>query len=64
MATVIHEHTRDEGGSSGVLLALIILLVMAFIFIFYGLPAVRSSIGAPQVNVPDKIDVNLNSPQK
>lgn len=63
MATVIHEHTRDNGNSSGTIIGLVLIVVLAILFFVYGLPLIRSY-GTPQVNVPDKINVNVNTPQK
>ncbi len=63
MATVIHEHTRDNGNSSGTIVGVILLIVLLALFFLYGLPLIRSY-GTPQVNVPDKINVNVNTPQK
>ena len=59
--TVVHEHVHeDSSAATGIILAVIILLVFAFVVAF-GIPFIRgaSSSGAPQVNVPDKIDVNV-----
>ena len=63
MATVIHEHTRENGNSSGAIIGIILLVVIVLLFIAYGLPMLRSY-GTPQINVPGKIDVNVNTPQK
>ncbi|CAN5144787.1 hypothetical protein BH09PAT1_BH09PAT1_7840 [soil metagenome] len=63
MATVIHEHTTDRGNSSGTIVGIILLVVLVLLFFVYGLPMLRSY-GTPQVNVPGKVDVNVNTPQK
>lgn len=70
MATVItrsepvveHDHYASEGGNSGLILAVILVLLALFLFFYYGLPALRSA-GSPQVNVPGKVDVNVNKGQ-
>lgn len=54
-----------EGGNngSGFLLGVIVLIVFVVLFIMYGLPMINSSVNqaqTPQVNVPDKVDVNVN----
>lgn len=60
MATIVNTPgSGGDGGGSGFLLGVIVLLVVVFIFIFYGLPMLRQS-STPQVNVPDKVDVNVN----
>jgi hypothetical protein len=43
----------------GVVVSLILVLVIAFLFIFYGLPMLRQAAVPTQINVPDKIDVNI-----
>lgn len=57
-----------EGGNngSGFLLGVIVLIVFVVLFIMYGLPMINSSVNqaqTPQVNVPDKVDVNVNKQQ-
>lgn len=45
----------------GMIFGLIVLAVIAFLFFVYGLPAIRQTqLGGTQINVPDKIDVNIN----
>jgi hypothetical protein len=57
---VVHEHHDGESGNgAGFLLGVILLLVVAFLFLYYGLPAIRTA-AAPQVNVPGQLDVNVN----
>lgn len=63
MATVIHEHTRDNGNSLGTIIGIILLAVIVLLFFIYGLPMLRSY-STPQVNVPGKVDINVNTPQK
>lgn len=63
MATVIHEHTRENGNSSGTIIGIILLAIIVMLFFVYGLPLLRSY-GTPQINVPGKVDVNVNTPQK
>jgi len=60
---VVH-HYEESNGSNGfsMLLAVILLVVLAVLFIFYGLPYL-SRMTSPQVNVPDKVDVNVNRGQ-
>lgn len=57
---VVHEHhDTDRGNGAGFILGVLLLLVLAFLFLYYGLPAIRSA-AAPQVNVPGQVDVNVN----
>jgi hypothetical protein len=71
MATVVedahshgHEHVieRDRSDSSGMsfLIGIVLILLMAFLIFYYGLPALRST--GTTVNVPKSIDVNVNQP--
>jgi hypothetical protein len=68
MATVVNNPgtTTDGGSGSGFLLGVIVLILFSLIMIFYGVPYIARSIGsagvsqAPQVQVPDKINVDVN----
>jgi hypothetical protein len=62
MATIVN-NPPARSNTSGALIAVILLLIIAVLFVDYGLPAIRSY-STPQVNVPGKIDVNVNTPQK
>jgi len=63
MATVINNPGNSEAGSSnnsmGTIVVALVVLVIAVLFIFYGLPMLRSATTAPQINIPDKVDVNV-----
>jgi hypothetical protein len=68
MATIVNTpaQTSDTGNGTGFLLGVILLLAFIVLFLFYGLPLLTqslSSVSGPQVNVPGKIDVNVNNPQ-
>lgn len=58
---VVHEHYDGDskGTGMGVMIAVVILAILAFLFLYYGLPAFRSA-SSPQVNVPGQIDVNVS----
>ncbi len=69
MADVIHEHTtaapaaESSDSGMGFLMGVILLVVVLFLLFYYGLPALRSGTSqmtTPQVNVPGKVDVNVN----
>lgn len=62
MATVINNPpaSNDSGGGTGMIVGLIVLIVLAYLFFVYGLPAFRQTQSGTQINVPSKIDVNLN----
>lgn len=66
MTTVVNTTPATENNSSmGMFLGLIFLLIVVFLFFFYGLPMLR---GASQqvpnkvdVQMPDKVDVNVKT---
>ncbi len=61
--TIVHDHTSSGTDSgSGIILAAVILLILAFLVIF-GIPVMRgigNSTQAPQINVPGQVDVNVH----
>lgn len=65
MATIVNNPppSKESGGSMGMIFGLIVLIVIAYLFVVYGLPTIRQ-IGSPQINVPSKIDVNINQQDK
>jgi len=56
---VVHEHS---GNGMGFLMGVILLLIVGFLLFFYGLPLLRNTTTntAPQVSVPEKVDINVN----
>jgi len=62
MATVVNNPGNDNSGNAlGLMLGVIFILVIAVLFFMYVVPTFRQSGGgAPQVNVPGKIDVNVH----
>lgn len=66
MATVVNNPTpTDSGAGMGFLAGVILLIAGVFLFLYFGLPLMRG-IGstAPQVTIPDKVDVNINNPSQ
>lgn len=57
-----HDVHHHEGNSMGFVMGIIFLIVALFLFVYYLLPAVQNSKGT-SINVPDKIDVNVNQPK-
>ncbi len=55
---IIHEHSN--GGNNAAILVAVFLLALILLLFYFGLPALRGATGTSQVNVPGKIDVNLN----
>lgn len=64
MATIVNNPAPVAEGNNGMgfLLGVILLIVMVVLFLLYGLPYLRGSVGGTQVNVPEKIDVNVQQP--
>ena len=65
MATVINNPpgTGDgsgSGSSAGLIIGIIIAVILLFVLFAYGIPAMRHSGSGTNVNVPGKIDVNVN----
>lgn len=62
MAEETHIHTEGSGGQNngyGFLLGVVVLIVFVLFFMYYMLPMFRQYTSGPQINVPDKIDVNI-----
>ena len=61
MVTVVNNPApvADSNGGMGMIVGLIALFIFTYLFIMYGLPAIRQ-VGSPQINIPSKIDVNVN----
>ena len=65
MATIVNNPPAAESSSNGMgfILGAIMLIVFVVLFFIYILPFLRGSLNTtqtPQVNVPDKIDVNVD----
>ena len=64
MTTIVNTpgNSTESSGSSGMVTALVVLVILVLLVIF-GVPLLRRATAVPQVNVPDSIDVNVNTPQ-
>ncbi len=60
MTTIVNNPPplNDSNGGMGMIVGIIVLIVVAYIFFMYGLPAIKQ-IGSPQINIPSKIDINV-----
>lgn len=64
MTTIVN--TPQPANTSGgptmiIIIALIVVLGLAYFGFVYGIPALRNmKSGGTQINVPDKIDINVN----
>ena len=66
MATIINNPPASDNSSGpfGIIIVLVVLLVLGYLGYVYGLPAIRQMSGGTQINVPSKIDVNINQPSQ
>lgn len=61
MTTIVNNPPSDNsGGPLTTIIVLVVLVVLGYLGYRYGLPALRNMSGTPQINVPSKIDVNVN----
>lgn len=66
MTTIVNSPTPSADNSSGgLLVGLFAIIVLGLLFFYFGIPAIRSmnrgqvNVPAPQINVPNQIDVNV-----
>lgn len=67
MTTVVNNPAPTPGsGCNGFLVGVIVLVGFVAVLLYFGIPAIKRmrpievTIPAPQVNMPDEIDVNVN----
>lgn len=67
MTTIVNNppaQTNEKGGYMGLIIGVIVIVLFAYMFMMYGLPAIRQmQVGTPQINIPSEIDVNINQPK-
>lgn len=70
MATIVNQpaapmpaHEHHESSGMGFLLGIILLVILGVLLFTYGIPYLSSSFAGPQVSVPEKVDVDVNTPQ-
>jgi len=67
MTTIVNNPppSDNSGGPMGMIIVVVVLLVIGYLGFVYGLPAIQNmKIGTPQINIPSKIDVNINQQTK
>lgn len=67
MTTIVNNPppSDNSGGPMGIIIVLIVLFVLGYLGFVYGIPALRQiQLGSPQINIPSKIDVNINQQSK
>ncbi len=62
MTTIVNNppSSDNSGGPMGMIIGIIVLIILGYFVYVYGLPAIRQMGGTPQINIPSKIDVNVN----
>ena len=68
MSTIVNTPASGESNSGmGFVLGIILLIAFVFLMMYFGLPMLRNVSNtvpqAPQIQVPDKIDVNVQTPK-
>ena len=66
MTTIVNNPPaqKESGGGMGMIIGLVVILVLGYLFIMYGIPALRQmQFGSPQINIPSKIDINVTQPK-
>lgn len=66
MATVVNNPVPVASNSDsgvGFLFGIVLLLVAGVLFFMYVVPLINNSMRGYQVNLPSKVDVNVNTPQ-
>jgi hypothetical protein len=61
MTTIINTPTptvKSDGGL-GMIIGVILIAAVAVLFFVYGLPAIKR-LSSPQINIPSKIEVQIN----
>lgn len=68
MTTIVNNPApvqETDGGSSGLLIGLIVVIGCILVFAYFGIPALKNlgpvqlNVPAPQIVMPEKIDVNV-----
>lgn len=65
MATIINTPAADNSGSGmGFFFGIVLLIIFVLLVFLYGIPYVQRTMrsSTPQIQVPEKIDVNVNTP--
>ena len=63
MATIINnpQPANTSESPTGIIIMVVFLFVLVYLGFMYGLPALRQiKLGTPQINIPNKIDVNVH----
>ena len=59
--THMHSHTHEtSSGGMGFLLGVLALIAFFYMLFAYGIPALQSGFSQPTIQVPGRVDVNVN----
>lgn len=62
MATIINNPDTGNSNSSslGLIVGIVLAAVVVFLLLMYGIPALREKNSGTTVNIPDKINIDVN----
>lgn len=68
MTTIVNSpNPSNDNNNGGLILGIFVLIVLGLVFFYFGIPALKNlkpveiNVPAPQINVPNEIDVNVKS---
>lgn len=62
MTTIVNNPTpsSNNNGYMGLIIGIFVILALVYLFTIFGVPAIRNmQVSAPQINIPDKINVQI-----
>lgn len=64
MTTIVNTPAPSEssGNATGAIMAIVVLAVLAFLFLYFGLPALNRLSSPTNITVPESVDINVNTP--
>ncbi len=66
MTTIVNtppsQPVNDSSNSAGWLITALVVIALFFLLLYFGIPMLRRASTPAQINVPDKVDVNINTP--
>ena len=66
MTTIVNSPSPSGHNNNGLFIGIFTVIVFSLLFIYFGIPFIRSlgtpqiNIPAPVINLPDKVDINVN----
>ena len=69
MTTVVNSPAPSGDNGTGFLIGALVLVFFGFLFVYYGLPAIRGmgpvkvEVATPEIVVPNSVDVNVKPAQ-